>query len=234
VALPVVFLHGFAGTPQHFSRVIESLPPERFDPITLRIADAQPLTPDGVAALVGGSTSGGFALVGYSMGGRLALHTALAMPERVTRLVLVSSGAGIEDPAARAARRSADETLARSIEGESIDSFVERWSAVDLFAQDPPWVKDEVAAEERGCDPLTIAACLRGLGQAAFEPMWERLGELSMPTTILAGERDEAYVAAAERMSAAIPNARLIVVRGAGHRLALEAPVAVAGALGGR
>jgi 2-succinyl-6-hydroxy-2,4-cyclohexadiene-1-carboxylate synthase len=234
VALPVVFLHGFAGTPRHFSGVIEALPPERFDPLTPQIADAQPLTPDGVAALVAGSASASFALVGYSMGGRLALHTALAMPERVTRLVLVSSAAGIEDPAARAARRSADETLARSIESEPIDSFVERWGAVDLFAQDPQWVKDEVAAEERGCDPQTLAACLRGLGQAAFEPMWERLGELSMPTTILAGERDDAYVAAAERMAAAIPNSQLIVVRGAGHRLALEAPVAVAGALGGR
>jgi 2-succinyl-6-hydroxy-2,4-cyclohexadiene-1-carboxylate synthase len=234
VARPVVFLHGFAGTSRHFSRVIESLPPERFEAIAPEIADARPLTPDGVAALVAASTTERFALVGYSMGGRLALHTALAMPERVIRLVLVSTGAGIEDPAARAARRAADETLAASIERGSIEAFVERWSAVALFAQDPQWVKDEVAAEERLGDPQTLAACLRALGQAAFEPMWERLGELSMPTAILAGERDGAYVEAAERMAAAIPGSRLIVVRGAGHRLALEAPVAVAGALGGR
>lgn len=233
MALPVVFLHGFAGTSRHFSRVIESLPPERFEPIAPEIADARPLTPDGVAALVAASTGERFALVGYSMGGRLALHTALAMPERVSRLVLVSTGAGIEDPAARAARRAADETLAESIERGSIDSFVEHWSEVALFAQDPQWVKDEVAAEERRCDPQTLAVCLRALGQAAFEPMWERLEELSMPTAILAGERDGAYVEAAERMAAAIHGSRLIVVRGAGHRLALEAPVAVAGALGG-
>jgi len=100
--------------------VIESLPPERFEPITPEIADARPLTPDGIAALVAASTGERFALVGYSMGGRLALHTALAMPERVSRLVLVSTGAGIEDPAARAARRTADETLAESIERGSI------------------------------------------------------------------------------------------------------------------
>lgn len=231
---PVVFLHGFAGNARHFSRVIESLPPERFEPIALEIADARPLTPDGVAALVAASTSGSFALVGYSMGGRLALHTALAMPQRVSRLVLVSTGAGIEDPAARAARRAADEALAASIEEGPIEAFSERWSATPLFAQDPQWVREEVAAEQRRCDPATLAACLRALGQAAFEPMWERLAELSMPTAILAGERDGAYVAAAQRMAAAIPGSRLIIVRGAGHRLALEAPVALAGALGGR
>jgi len=227
----VVFLHGFAGSARHFSHVIESLPPERFEAIALEIADARPLTPDGVAALVGASTREPFALVGYSMGGRLALHIALAMPERVSRLVLVSTGAGIEDPAARAARRAADEALAASVEGGPIEAFSERWSATPLFAQDPQWVRDEVAAEQRRCDPRTLAACLRALGQAAFEPMWDRLGELSMPTAILAGERDHAYVAAAERMAAAIPASRLIIVRGAGHRLALEAPVAVAGAL---
>jgi 2-succinyl-6-hydroxy-2,4-cyclohexadiene-1-carboxylate synthase len=231
VAPPVVFLHGFAGNARHFSRVIESLPPERFEPIALEIADARPLTPDGVAGLVAASTGEPFALLGYSMGGRLALHTALAMPERVSRLVLVSTGAGIEDPAARAERRAADEALAASIEAGPIEAFSERWAKTPLFAQDPRWVRDEVAAEQRGCDPRILAACLRGLGQAAVEPMWDRLGELSMPTTILAGERDGAYVAAAQRMAAAIPGSRLQIVRDAGHRLALEAPGAVAQAL---
>ena len=228
----VVFLHGFAGTSRHWSRVIDSLPPQRFEPIALEIAQAQPLTPDGVAELVAASTAERFALVGYSIGGRLALHAALAMPERIDRLVLVSASAGIDDADERAARRAADEILAESIERGSIDSFIECWGAMALFAQDPAWVRAEVAADERRCDPSTLAAWLRALGHGAMHPMWRRLGEISAPTVILAGERDHAYVAAAERLAGSIVGSRLIVVRGAGHRLALEAPAAIAGALG--
>jgi 2-succinyl-6-hydroxy-2,4-cyclohexadiene-1-carboxylate synthase len=234
VAAPVVFLHGFAGTARHWSAVIESLPPGRFEPIAVDVADARPLTPDGVAELVAGTTGEPFTLVGYSMGGRLALHAALGMPERVRALVLVSASAGITDPGMRGARREADEALAAWIETRSIEAFIERWSATPLFEHDPGWVKQVVAGDERRCDPRTLAVCLRRLGQGAMEPMWGRLGELAMPTVILAGERDEAYVATAERLADAIPGSRLVVVRGAGHRVALEAPVAVAAALGGR
>lgn len=230
----VVFLHGFAGTRRHWSRVIDALPPERFEPIALDLADADPLTPDGVAALVDGGAPESFALVGYSMGGRLALHVALGMAERVTRLVLVSTSAGIEDPGARSARRIADEALADQVESAGIDAFVTRWSQTPLFAGDPSWVRQAVAEDERRCAPDTLARCLRTLGPGAMAPMWERLGEITIPTVVLAGERDGAYVEHAERLASSIAGARMVIVRGSGHRIALEAPVAVAGALGGR
>ena len=134
----------------------------------------------------------------------------------------------------RAARRAADEALADSIEEGSIDSFIERWAAVPLFAGDPGWVREEVALEERGCAPSVLAACLRTLGPGAMEPMWGRLGALQMPAAVLAGTRDSAYVSAGRRLAAAIGDATLTVVPGAGHRLALEAPVAIADALGRR
>lgn len=230
----VVFLHGFAGTPRHWDRVLASLAPGRFEPIALDITAADPLTPDGVAALVAASTPDRFLIAGYSMGGRLALHTALAIPDRVARLVLVSTSAGIEDPAIRAARRATDDALADAIEQGSIEEFIVRWSAVPLFAGDPSWVKEEVAIEERRCATTALAQCLRALGPGVMQPMWARLGELSMPAAILAGARDSAYVAAGRRLAAAIGGATLQVVPRAGHRLALEAPVAIADALGRR
>ena len=124
---PVVLLHGFAGTARHWDRVIAELPEGRFAPLALNLADADPLTPDGVARLVASATAAEPAiLVGYSMGGRLALHAALAMPDRILRLVLVSASAGIETASARRApgrrRRAGGE-----IEQGSIDSFIERW-----------------------------------------------------------------------------------------------------------
>ena len=227
----LILLHGFAGTARHWDRVIAALPPGRFEPLALELADARPLSADGVADLVAARGGERFVMAGYSMGGRLALHAALALPERVARLVLLSTSAGIEDPDERAARAAADGALAAAIERSSIEDFIERWASVALFAGDPGWLREEVAEDERRCTPVALAATLRGLGVAAMAPMWERLGELEMPVALLAGERDERYVALGRRLADAITGARLTVVPGAGHRLALEAPVAVAGAL---
>jgi 2-succinyl-6-hydroxy-2,4-cyclohexadiene-1-carboxylate synthase len=173
-----------------------------------------------------------FTLAGYSMGGRLALHTALAHPGRIARLVLISTSAGIEDASERARRRAADDVLAEEIEQGSISSFIERWAREPLFADDPAWVRQEVAADERRCATGVLSRCLRVLGAGAMAPMWERLGELTMPVALLAGERDSAYVAHGRRLAQSIDGASFTQVAGAGHRLALEAPEAVAAALG--
>jgi 2-succinyl-6-hydroxy-2,4-cyclohexadiene-1-carboxylate synthase len=231
VRTPVVFLHGFAASPRHWDRVVAALPADRHAPIALNLTDADPLSPDGVADLVANSTGGDFKLVGYSMGGRLALHAALAMPERVTSLVLISTSAGIADEDERAARRAADDALADEIQRGSISSFIERWRAVELFAGDPDWVKEEVAADERRCAPAHLAACLRGLGAGAMAPMWERLGELRMPVSVLAGELDLAYAQIGRRLAALTENSTFSALPGVGHRVALAAPEAVAAAI---
>lgn len=229
---PLVLIHGFAATARHWDRVLAALPPNRFEPLALELADADPLTPDGVANLVATRAPNHFTLIGYSMGARLALHTALTIPKEVDRLVLISASAGIDDPHERRARHTADRALADEIEQSSIESFMARWSEVPLFAGDPEWVRREVEQDERRCAPAVLAACLRNLGSGSMEPMWDRLGELSMPAAVLAGERDPRYVAAGRRLAAALPQASFTAVPGAGHRLALEAPEAVAAALG--
>ena len=144
-----------------------------------------------VAALAPGR----FALAGYSMGGRIALHVALAHPERVTRLVLVSATAGIEDDAERAARRGRDEALAAWMQDHSIEEIAERWGAQPLFAGQPPEVAAAARADRLRNTPAGLAASLRGVGTGAMTPVWDRLGELEMPVSVLAGERDAKFVA---------------------------------------
>jgi 2-succinyl-6-hydroxy-2,4-cyclohexadiene-1-carboxylate synthase len=167
---------------------------------------------------------------GYSMGGRTALHVALAHPDRVKRLVLISTGAGIEDRAARAARRDADEALARRIEADGVESFLSFWLAQPLFAS---LSADRAGRESRLVNTAAgLASSLRLAGAGAQEPLWHRLGELGrrrLPVLLMAGERDARYVEQARRMAGAIgPSATLQVVADAGHACHLERPAEVA------
>jgi 2-succinyl-6-hydroxy-2,4-cyclohexadiene-1-carboxylate synthase len=173
-----------------------------------------------------------FALAGYSMGARIALHVALAAPERVARLVLISGTAGLADAAERAARREADERLAAETETGSIEDFAARWMALPLFAGDPPEARRLWREDILRNAPAGLAAALRGAGTGAMEPLWERLSELAMPATVLAGERDAKFRALAERLVVGLPGAApAIVVAGAGHGLPRESPQAVRAAL---
>ena len=183
-----------------------------------------------------GLTAGPFALAGYSQGARLALHVALAHPQLVTRLVLVSATAGIEDDAERARRRAADVALAAWMEadGRLMSEVADRWGAQPLFATQSPQVAAAARADRLANEPVHLAAALRGIGTGVMAPLWERLGELTMPVVVLAGELDEKYVALGERLAAALPRATLQIVAAAGHALPLEAPEAVAAAIDGR
>jgi 2-succinyl-6-hydroxy-2,4-cyclohexadiene-1-carboxylate synthase len=233
-----VLLHGFAGTRRAWDLVAGALDAETYRPLALDLRGhgaanaARPIAFDAcVADVVAAAPPGRFDLCGYSMGARLALHVALAAPAHVRRLVLVAGTAGLEDAADRAARVASDEALARFADGASIEAFAERWQAQALFAGDPPSVAARAREDILRNDPRTLAAVLRAIGTGRMAPLWDRLGELRMPVTVVAGERDEKFVALGERLAAALPRARMVVVPRAGHRLALEDPRAVTAAI---
>lgn len=168
-----------------------------------------------------GRTAGRANYVGYSMGGRLALHLALARPELVSRLVLVSATAGIDDPLERAHRRSSDEELARKVERWGVPRFVEWWLSRPLFATLPPEAAELTSRLVNS--PAGLASSLRLAGTGTQEPLWDRLGSLEMPVLVTAGALDKAYRQRAERLAAGIGNnASLVVIEGAGHACHLE------------
>jgi 2-succinyl-6-hydroxy-2,4-cyclohexadiene-1-carboxylate synthase len=238
MAETVVLLHGFAGTRRAWDQVADRLHPERYRPLALDLRghgdarDERPVTFDAIAADVAKAAPERFVLCGYSLGGRVALHVALAYPERVSRLVLVASTAGIDDPALRAERRAADERLAADTERGTIEEFAERWSREPLFAGTPPAAAALWRADLLRNEPKALAAVLRGIGAGVMDPLWDRLDELGgMPVTIIAGERDGRYAAIGRRLADALPGGRLLLVPGAGHGLPREAPQAVAAAI---
>jgi 2-succinyl-6-hydroxy-2,4-cyclohexadiene-1-carboxylate synthase len=156
------------------------------------------------------------------------------MPSRVERLVLVGASPGIADAAERDARRRADAQLADRIERDGLEAFIDAWAAQPLFAGQPRGVRDVAQRDRRRSTAEGLAAALRGMGTGVMTPLWDRLGELRMPVWLVAGERDEKFRAIAERMAAAIPQARLTIAPGAGHAVHLEAPHAIADALEAR
>jgi 2-succinyl-6-hydroxy-2,4-cyclohexadiene-1-carboxylate synthase len=182
-------------------------------------------TLDASVRAVGSACPGG-AAVGYSMGGRIALHAALRDPAAFRALVLVGATPGIEDDGARRSRRAADESLAAWMEGERIDAVVDHWESQAVFGTQ----NDELVAAQRvgrlSHDPRQLAAMLRATGQGTLEPVWDRLGELTIPVLAVAGEDDDKYASIAARMAGALPNGRAALIAGAGHAAHLEQPEA--------
>lgn len=233
----VVLLHGFSGTRHVWDGVLAHLPAERYRPLALDLpghgeqAEApRPITFDGCVESVLDRGPERFVLAGYSMGGRIALHVALAAPERIERLVLIGVTAGIEDEQERARRRASDGGLADDLERGSFEQFIERWRAQPLFAGEPADVSALARADQRRNRPDALAAVLRGVGTGEMRPLWDRLGELEMPVTVVVGDRDVKFQEAGRRMVELIPRAELRVVPGT-HHLPLENPQAVAEAV---
>jgi 2-succinyl-6-hydroxy-2,4-cyclohexadiene-1-carboxylate synthase len=235
----LVLLHGFTNTGASWEPVISALR-GRYRALAPDIrghgtaSGAEPVALDAVIGDVGALAGGdAFTLAGYSMGGRIALHAALALAGRVERLVLIGAGPGIAEDSGRAARRAADQRLATEIESSTIEEFAARWATTPVLAGQPPDVLAAAHADRLANTPAGLARALRGLGTGALPSLWDRLGEVAMPVTLVVGERDERFRGIAERMAAALPDARVTVVLGAGHAAHLEAPARVAEAIAG-
>ncbi len=170
------------------------------------------------------------ALVGYSMGGRLALYLALRHPERYSGLFLESGSPGLQDTNERASRRVADENKALRLESENFETFLRDWYRQPLFAS---LARDEgllryTVEERRRNDPVELARSLRGMGTGSQPSLWEELAGLRVPALAVAGDLDEKFVRVASRMSGITPKVRTAVIPSAGHNIRAEAPEAYA------
>ena len=166
-------------------------------------------------------------VVGYSMGGRLAMHIAVHHPESVGKLVLIGATAGLETEDERAARRAADEELATFLEREGLESFLDRWLKNPLFATLPA---DAAALESRRGNTVEgLVSSLRLMGTGAQSSLWQELAALRNDVLFVVGERDEKFTALAHRMAGLWGGrARVDIVEGAGHAVHLERPNEVA------
>jgi 2-succinyl-6-hydroxy-2,4-cyclohexadiene-1-carboxylate synthase len=225
----VLFIPGFMQRGDAWRPVAELLPeryPSRlldhaehsFEGRLREIGESAASTPDGVPPV----------LVGYSLGGRLALRAALRDPASFTAVVLVGSTAGIDEGPLRVQRAEADEKLASWIEVMPIEDIVALWERQPLFADQSDLLVDEQRPGRLSHDPRSLALLLRTAGQGTLEPVWHELRTLEVPLLAIAGARDDGYSAAAKRIAATAPNARAAIVEEAGHAAQLQQPARVA------
>lgn len=167
--------------------------------------------------------------LGYSMGARLALGCAIRHPGRVASLVLVGGRAGIADDGERKARADADEALARRIETQGVEAFVEEWLSQPIFATQRRFGSAFVEAERRARlanVAAGLAASLRGLGPGSQPPLFDLVGQIEVPVLLVVGALDRPFVEHARELARRMPAAELCEIEDAGHAVHLEQPVA--------
>jgi len=218
----VLFIPGFMQRGDAWRPVAELLP-ERYPS---RLLDHAEHSFEGRLREI--AAAGADVLVGYSLGGRLALRAALRSPESFTGLVLVGSTAGIEEGPLRGVRAEADEKLASWMEAMPIEDIVSLWERQPLFADQSDALVEEQRPGRLSQDPRSLALLLRTAGQGALDPVWHELHALDLPLLAIAGARDDGYSAAVKRIASVAPNALAAIVEDAGHAAHLQRPDEVA------
>jgi 2-succinyl-6-hydroxy-2,4-cyclohexadiene-1-carboxylate synthase len=221
----VVFLPGFMQHADTWSPIAAAVA-ERYP---VRLVDFETWTFEERMGEIRDAADADAVVVGYSMGGRLALHAAL--DSRWAGLVVVGASAGISDADERRRRREADAELAAWISAHPIDEVVARWERNPVFSSQSQSLVEAQRPGRLAHSPADLARLLRSAGQGALDPIWDRLGSLEMPVLALAGESDHTYRAASERIASLVPRGSAGVIPGAGHAAHLEAPDAVADAI---
>jgi 2-succinyl-6-hydroxy-2,4-cyclohexadiene-1-carboxylate synthase len=235
----LLLLHGFTGSAQswrpllptlslHFQVITPDILGHGRSPIPPSPADYQMAK---VAAtlitLLDQHTRQPAHLLGYSMGGRLALYLAIHYPHRFRSLILESASPGLKTEAERESRRQRDNALADRIERDGIEAFVDFWETLPLWAsqeQLPAPTRARLRQQRLQNNPIGLANSLRGMGTGVQPSLWPHLAEVTTPVLLLTGELDRKFVSIAQEMAPLFPRAQHIIIPHAGHTIHLERP----------
>lgn len=230
-AIPILALHGFTGSGLDFECFVENTA-DQFtwwvpdlmghgdSPVTENVDDytvsAHIEYLDKIAKDIGSR----FMLLGYSMGGRLALRYALQRPELISHLILVGATPGIENPEERKLRQQSDEALADTIMKEGVKRFLKTWNEQPIIKTQeniPDFLRTSMMKRRHQNNPLGLANTLRAMGTGTMEPLWGRLNEIKCPVTLITGEMDNKFCEIIKQMQKQVPAISHKIIPKAGH-----------------
>ncbi len=233
---PLLFLHGFLGSCRDFDRVIPFFV-DRFRCLTIDLPGhgktlvqggkdcySMPATAAGVVAWLTGLGVNRCHLVGYSMGGRLALYLAIHYPETFSHVVLESASPGLKTVEEQQTRSRHDWALADQLEAD-FPAFLARWYEQPLFASLRQHSDFRAIMQERSQNhPQKLAKSLRYMGSGQQPSLWENLPAIQQPLLLVVGEHDRKFCAINQEMAQRCPTAQLAVVPDCGQIPHLENP----------
>ena len=233
---PIVLLHGFTGTNSTWRQLCESLYgeyhlilpdlPGHGKSTAVGYLDVDKVT-DAILAMLDALQIEKTALLGYSLGGRIALRFAIKYTDRVSCVILESASPGILDSKDREERRLNDASLAEGIRQNGLVWFLNIWENLDLFRSQkdlPPEVRQGIRSERLENSPEGLASSLENAGAGVMPPMWSDLRNLKIPVLLIAGEKDEKYAAIARDMQRELEGSVVHIMKNAGHAVHLENP----------
>lgn len=224
--MSLLFLHGFMGAPAAWDAVRAALGQPRGARAPWLFGHGLPpreLPPDFWTAVDALATElrEPSIVVGYSLGGRLALGLGLRHPARVRGVIAIGANPGLPNERERAARAAWEEELALHLEADGLAAFVDSWENLPLFATQatlPEAVRAAQREQRLAHDARALARVLRVLGTGHMPAL--DLERAEVPLLLVTGEHDH-KLARAARAQARVPHRS---VAGAGHNPLIETP----------
>lgn len=237
----LLWLHGFTGTGNNFKEALSFI--EEKEEYTFFLLDflghgnssvpaeserySMENTVEDIKVILDKMGIAKISLLGYSMGGRVALAFTATYPSYVEKLVLESASPGLRTEEERLERTKADKRLAERILHDGLEDFVEYWTNIPLFQTQKLLSEDrqlQIKEQRLQNSPIGLANSLSGLGTGLQPSYWERLEDCKVMVLLLAGEEDEKFVLIAEKMKSLMKNAQYVKISGAGHAIHVEQP----------
>ena len=241
---PIICLHGFIGSGADYSIVVDHLQKDHFI-VAPDFPDYKSVPLSGshswdstltqldnfIQEIVGGNTC---IMVGYSMGGRIALQYALRYKSALEGLVLIGASPGIKDPTLKLQRLEQDRTIASTLPDQTIDEFLDFWLSQPILKSQEtiaePY-RSRMLERRRGQSLQSLASYLSTLGTGSMPSVWAQLHQLNTPTLLVTGEHDTKFAKVAEEMLSYLPRGEHGIIGGSGHSACFESPSEFAGLL---
>ncbi len=235
----ILFLHGFMGNSHEFEPAIQLLGND-FSYLTLDLPGhgktqvfggdscySMVNTAQGIIQLLDRLNITQCFVVGYSMGGRLALYLTLHFPGRFTKVVLESASPGLATEKQRLERMQKDEQIARKLsrttnQGDFM-TFLSHWYAQPIFGDIKSHPQFNYMISDRlENNPAELAKSLRIMGTGKQPSLWSKISENQIPLLLLAGEYDQKFIDINSQMLQLCPSCQFKMINNAGHNIHLE------------